>query len=85
LVGNIEENSEDARREPEEVEVLHPRQAEKREDGDWSDDEPAAEISGDQDGASSMSIDPHADEEAEEKERKGPERSEEAHLSRGCQ
>src|SRR5881397_794638 len=32
-----------------------------------------------------MSIDPHADEEAEEKERKGPERSKEAHLSRGCQ
>src|SRR6266567_1440572 len=45
----------------------------------------AAEISGDQDGASSMSIDPYADEEAEEEERKSPERSKHPHLSRACQ
>lgn len=81
LVGDVEEDREDADHGREHVELGHPEEARKAEGSDRTDEDPAAEVPRDEHGTPPPPVHPDAHEEAEEQERERPRDPQEAHLA----
>ena len=80
LVGDIEEDREDSDEKREHIEIGEVEEADDSEDRDRGDHRAAAEVREDEDGPLRPSIDPDADQEAEQQEGNRPRRPEEPHL-----